>query len=72
MQAILLVSDSYRKGLTHVVVSASNLSGQVRFANQMIFLMQNTPQEADFALLRVYRRLNSFLRFYGNTALRWR
>lgn len=50
------LADVVQKALENVVDNGGDLSSQVGLANQMIALIQNTTQEADFAALRVDQR----------------
>ena len=55
------LADVVQKALEHVVDNGGDLSSQVGLANQMIALIQNTTQEADFAALRVDQRAEQLL-----------
>ena len=55
------LADVVQKALENVVDNGGDLSSQVGLANQMIALIQNTTQEADFAALRVDQRAEQLL-----------
>lgn len=55
------LADVVQRALENVVDNGGDLSRQVGLANQMIALIQNTTQEADFAALRVDQRAKQLL-----------
>lgn len=55
------LTDVVQKGLDNVLDSGGDISAQIGLANQIITLIQNTTQEADFAALGVDQRAEQLL-----------
>jgi len=55
------LADVVRKGLENVVDNGGDLSTQIGLANQIVDLIQNITQEADFAALNVDQRAEQLL-----------
>lgn len=55
------LADVVRKGLENVVDNGGDLSTQISLANQIVDLIQNITQEADFAALNVDQRAEQLL-----------
>mgnify|MGYP006982651902 CR=1 FL=1 len=50
------LADVVQKGLDNVLDNGGDISAQIGLTNQIVDLIQNTTQEADFAALGVDRR----------------
>lgn len=55
------LSDVVQKGLENVLDNGGDLSAQVELVNQIVVLIHNTTQEADFAALGVDQRAEQLL-----------
>ena len=55
------LSDVVQKGLDNVLDNGGDISAQIGLANQIVTLIQNTTQEADFAALGVDQRAEQLL-----------
>ena len=55
------LADVVQKGLENVVDNGGDISTQISLANQIVTLIQNTTQEADFAALSVDQRAEQLL-----------
>ena len=55
------LADVVQKGLENVVDNGGDISTQISLANQIVDLIQNTTQEADFAALTVTQRAEQLL-----------
>ena len=55
------LADVVQKGLENVVDNGGDISTQISLANQIVTLIQNTTQEADFAALNVDQRAEQLL-----------
>lgn len=55
------LTDVVQKGLENVVDNGGDISTQISLANQIVALIQNTTQEADFAALSVDQRAEQLL-----------
>ncbi|MHA5218529.1 DUF3427 domain-containing protein [Dysosmobacter sp. Phy] len=55
------LADVVEKGLENVLDNGGDISAQVGLANQIVELIQNTTQEADFAALSVDQRAEQLL-----------
>lgn len=55
------LADVVQKGLENVVDNGGGLSTQIGLANQIVDLIQNITQEADFAALNVDQRAEQLL-----------
>lgn len=55
------LSDVVQKGLENVLDNGGDLSAQVELVNQIVDLIHNTTQEADFAALGVDQRAEQLL-----------
>ena len=55
------LADIVQKGLDNVLDNGGDLSAQIGLANQIVTLIQNTTQEADFAALGVDQRAEQLL-----------
>lgn len=62
------LADVVQKGLENVVDNGGDISTQISLANQIVALIQNTTQEADFAALSVDQRAEQFLALLRETA----
>lgn len=60
------LADAVQKGLENVIDNGGDISTQINLTNKIVDLIQNTTQEADFALTS---GRSSFLRFYGSRTL---
>ena len=50
------LADVVQKGMENVLDNGGDISAQIALANQIVTLIQNTTQEADFATLGVDQR----------------
>lgn len=55
------LADVVQKGLENVLDNGGDISAQIGLANQIVDLIQNTTQEADFAALSVDQRAEQLL-----------
>ena len=55
------LADVVQKGLENVVDNGGDISTQISLANQIVTLIQNTTQEADFAALSIDQRAEQLL-----------
>ena len=55
------LADVVQKGLDNVVDNGGDISAQIALTNQIVDLIQNTTQEADFAALGVAQRAEQLL-----------
>ena len=55
------LADVVQKGMENVLDNGGDLSAQIGLANQIVALIQNTTQEADFAALGVDQRAEQLL-----------
>ena len=55
------LADVVQKGMENVLDNGGDLSAQIELANQIVALIQNTTQEADFASLGVDQRAEQLL-----------
>ena len=55
------LSDIVQKGLDNVLNNGGDISAQIALTNQIVSLIQNTTQEADFAALGVDQRAEQLL-----------
>ena len=55
------LADVVQKGMENVLDNGGDLSAQIELANQIVALIQNTTQEADFAALGVDQRAEQLL-----------
>ena len=55
------LADIVQKGLDNVLDNGGDISAQIGLANQIVTLIQNTTQEADFAALGVDQRAEQLL-----------
>ena len=55
------LADVVQKGLENVLDNGGDISTQIGLANQIVTLIQNTTQEADFAALSVDQRAEQLL-----------
>ena len=55
------LTDVVQKGLENVLDSGGDISTQIGLANQIVTLIQNTTQEADFAALSIDHRAEQLL-----------
>lgn len=55
------LADVVQKGLDNVLDNGGDISAQIGLTNQIVDLIQNTTQEADFAALGVDRRAEQLL-----------
>lgn len=55
------LADVVQKGLENVVDNGGDISTQISLANQIVAIIQNTTQEADFAVLGVDQRAEQLL-----------
>lgn len=55
------LADVVQKGMENVLDNGGDLSAQIGLANQIVTLIQNTTQEADFAALGVDQRAEQLL-----------
>ena len=55
------LTDVMKKGLENVVDNGGDIPTQIGLANQIVTLIQNTTQEADFAALSVDQRAEQLL-----------
>ena len=57
------LADVVQKGLENVLDNGGDISAQIDLVNQIVDLIQNTTQEADFAALSVEARAGQLLWF---------
>ena len=55
------LADVVQKGMENVLDNGGDISAQIALANQIVTLIQNTTQEADFATLGVDQRAEQLL-----------
>ena len=55
------LADMVRKGMENLLDNGGEISTQIELANQIVTLIQNTAQEADFAALHVDQRVEQLL-----------
>ena len=55
------LADVVQKGMENVLDNGGDISAQIALANQIVTLIQNTTQEADFATLSVDQRAEQLL-----------
>lgn len=55
------LTDVVQKGMENVLDNGGDISAQIALANQIVTLIQNTTQEADFAMLGVDQRAEQLL-----------
>ena len=55
------LADVVQKGMENLLDNGGNISAQIGLANQIVTLIQNTTQEADFAALHVDQRAEQLL-----------
>lgn len=55
------LADVVQKGMEDVLDNGGDISAQIALANQIVTLIQNTTQEADFAMLGVDQRAEQLL-----------
>lgn len=55
------LADVVQKGMENVLDNGGDISAQITLANQIVTLIQNTTQEADFATLGVDQRAEQLL-----------
>ena len=65
------LADVVQKGLENVVDNGGDISTQISLANQIVTLIQNTTQEADFAALSIDQRAEQLLALYGSRTPGW-
>lgn len=65
------LSDIVQKGLDNVLNNGGDISAQIALTNQIVSLIQNTTQEADFAALGVDQRAEQLLALYGSPIPVW-
>ena len=61
------LADVVQKGLDNVLDNGGDISAQIGLTNQIVDLIQNTTQEADFAALGVDRRAEQLLALLRET-----
>lgn len=61
------LADVVQKGLDNVLDNGGDISAQIGLTNQIVELIQNTTQEADFAALGVDRRAEQLLALLRET-----
>ena len=61
------LADVVQKGLDNVLDNGGDISAQIGLTNQIVELIQNTTQEADFAVLGVDRRAEQLLALLRET-----
>ena len=64
---VLAQYDVVQKGLDNVLDNGGDISAQIGLTNQIVDLIQNTTQEADFAALGVDRRAEQLLALLRET-----
>ena len=55
------LADVVQKGMENLLDNGGDISAQIGLANQIVTLIQNTTQEADFAALHVDQRAEQLL-----------
>lgn len=60
------LANVVQKGLENVVDNGGDISTQISLANQIVTLIQNVTQEADFAALSIDQQAEQLLRFCGS------
>ena len=55
------LTDVVQKGMENVLDNGGDISAQIALANQIVTLIQNTTQEADYATLSVGQRAEQLL-----------
>ena len=66
------LADVVQKGLENVADNGGDISTQIGLANQIVTLIQNTTQEADFASLSVDQRAEQLLALLRERDPGWR
>ena len=61
------LADVVQKGLDNVLDNGGDISAQIALTNQIVNLIQNTTQEADFAALGVDQRAEQLLALLRET-----